>query len=380
MELMIKTIDEAFELFARIISDKEHCEKCNKIASNLAYQIDVYALATILNFFNKNLDMTRSLEQSNLLVIRMYSLVTCELIKYLTNLGVFDIKDYSEPNSFEDIIALRNKIHQFRYRDYERNIQNIDERMGRSRDIFAPHIDICLKYSVKNSQPILMGTNVYQYHFVEAKEQLTVNFMQNIIRTIENLQYYPPVDFEIRKNDNNIKYRWESYCYTDIIKNSKIRSQRVIDRVLLAFDDLCSIYEFFYVTICVDEYIKEAPYLLYYLCKIVAIFLDETFDNFKMYIEHNSDEKDSCILKELLDEVDCEFREYCRTMRNNLHYGKQEYVYLGNVDDMYDKLKKELDITNSFIDKLREVLNINPSNLKLMTYRLLRWVQTTNFI
>lgn len=184
MELSINTIDEAFELFVGIISNKEYCEKCGKIASHFAYQIDTYALATILNFFNANSNMTRKLEQSNLLIIRMYSLVTCELIKYLTNLGMFDINDYNEPNSYEEIVALRNKIHQFRYRDFDRNIKNIDERMGRSRSILTPHLDICIKYKDENNQNVLVGTNIYQYHFVEAKEQLTVNFMQNIIRAM----------------------------------------------------------------------------------------------------------------------------------------------------------------------------------------------------
>ena len=41
----------------------------------------------------------------------MYSLVTAELVKYLTDIGLIDIHEYNEPNNYEDIVLLRNKIH-----------------------------------------------------------------------------------------------------------------------------------------------------------------------------------------------------------------------------------------------------------------------------
>lgn len=373
-ELPFKTIDEAFEHFAHIISDKDSINTSGDAMSHLAYQIDAYALATILNFFNNNNEITKKLEQSNLLVIRMCALVSSEIIKCITDIGVFDINEYLAPNSYGDIVSLRNKIHQFRYREFDKNIKNIDSKMGRSRDVLKPHLDICIKYNINMDKPILVGSNIYHYHFEEASEKIVVNFMQRIIRTVENMPFYPPAKFVIEKSKEKVDYRWEPYCYTDIIKNSKIANQRVVDRVLLAFEDLCSVKEFFESTIHVGTYLKNAPYLLYYFCKMVAVFLDETLDNLEKYTRFNTgDEK--CVIKPIVEMIDVELRERCRIMRNNLHYGKQESINLGNVDDMYDMLIQELQITNKMIEGLREILNINPSKLRLIVYRFLRWVQ-----
>ena len=371
----LKSIDEAFAYFASLISDEKNNINHGEAISHLAYQIDVYALATILNFFNRNVEMTKKLEQANLLIIRMYALVTSEIVKYVTSIGVFDINEYAEPNNYEDIVLLRHKIHQFRYRDFDKYINHIDDKMGRSRNVLKPHIDICIKYNMVEDKSILMGSNVYQYHFEEAQDKNTVNLMQSIIRGIEHMPFYPPASFIIKKSESKVVYRWEPYCYTDIVKNSKITNQRAIDRILLAFDDLCSIKEFFEDTIYVDEYLKKAPYLLFYFCKMVAIFLDETFDNLEKYTKHSDNENDNYVLTPILEIVNDEVREYCRVMRNNLHYGKQEKINLGSVDKMYDMLLLELKITNSLIDELRTVININPSKLRLMIYRFLRWVQ-----
>ena len=84
-EVKIKNINDAFELYRALISDESLCEKNQKIISNLACQIDAYALATIVNFYNKFTELAKNAElwKANLFVIRMLALITTESIKYL---------------------------------------------------------------------------------------------------------------------------------------------------------------------------------------------------------------------------------------------------------------------------------------------------------
>lgn len=171
------------------------------------------------------------------------------------------------------------------------------------------------------------------------------------------------------------KYKWETYCYANIIKRAHFINERVLDRVLLAFDDLCCVSEFFIFTIRVDKYLTEAPYLLFFLCKIVAIILDETFDNFKNYIQQSEEDTDGQLLSKIISDIKPEFFQYCSIMRNNLHYQKQQSVYIGEPEELYQMLKNELSIVNILLERIRKELNIFPSKPRLAFYRFLRWAQ-----
>lgn len=208
----------------------------------MAICADAFSLASILDFFNKYPNYAKENWQSNLLIIRMFSLFATELMTFLSAKDCSDVSLIENPNSVEAVKSLRNKIHQFRNRDYRQKIQYIDQEMGRSRDNFKPHIDLCLQYTEGN---ILSGTNVYWFNFQEAKDYTTIGFMQQIIRCIEKISRYPKSEININPSNQKVTYKYTPYCYVDIVKNCKLKNKKLVDRLLLAFDDLCSVYDFF---------------------------------------------------------------------------------------------------------------------------------------
>ena len=376
----VSSIHDAYRVYSLLLSDPQLCANNQGTLSNLSYIIDAHGLATVLNFYNSYSDIAYStkLWKSNLFVIRMLAIVSSELVKFLRENNLFNDEMCKRSDEFNKISSLRRKIHQFRYTDFKNNIKNIDTQMGRSRDRLTPNLDICLEYLTDKTGNTLFGTNMYQFHFKEAKDQSTVDLMKRIIRAIEQRSFVSSSDFKIKRNGNIPKYRWEVYCYTDIVKNSHFENENVIDRVLLAYDDLCCVYEFFEYVIEFDNYLIQAPYLLYFFCKITAIILDETFDNFSKYIKHSPGDHDGDILKSILKEIDRNFISFCATLRNNLHYGQQAYLYLGTPDELYQMLNRELAIIKMLLENIRMELNITPSKTKLRFYRFLRWVQMPN--
>ena len=357
-------------MYRRLISHEVLCKTNQENLSRLAYQIDAYALAALINFYNRCPELAKSGElwKSNLFVIRTLALIASEVITFFG-------KDYfSKVSEVEKVVALRNKMHQFRRVDFKKNVAQIDEGMGRSREQLKPHLDVELEYLSKKKH--FNGTNIFKFRFTEAEEQSTVNIMQQVIRLIERKTPYSISTFEIEKSKMRVGYSWEVYCYTDIVKSARIKNVAVVDRLLLAYDDLCCVWEFLTYAIHVDTYLKDAPYLLFFLCKIVAIVLDETFDNLESYVAHSgSDDGDAHILKNILESVDGDFVESCRVIRNNLHYEKQAMVPVGPPEELYAFLQKEVDIIQGIMGHVGGLLNIKPSKIQLWAYRFFRWVQ-----
>lgn len=377
----ITNVDDAFDLYRLLINDPQLCTSNQKILSVLSYQIDALALAKIINFFNDYPDFSenRNFWKSNLFVIRAFATFSYEIIKYLRQESLIDIDTFEVPNSLDDISSLRNKIHQFRYSNFKQKIGNIDHSMGRSRDILQPHLDICLEYLNTGAGWIFFGTNIYQFHFTEAKDQAAVNLMQEIIRVVEKETPYLSGSFKLQPCVALPKYRWEPYCYTDIVKNAQIKNKKVIDRILLAFDDLCCLLEFFKYTISVNKYLIEAPHLIYFFIKLIAITLDETFDNFNQYIYHaSSDDVDAILLRAILEDTSDGYLQHCAILRNNLHYEVQMSYPLGDSQTLYHELKHSLSIVELLYSRILKTLNISPSKLRFFAYRFLRWVQSPN--
>ncbi len=377
----LANIDDAFNLYRLLINDPQLCTSNQKILSGLSYQIDALALAKIINFFNDYPDFSKngSFWKSNLFVIRAFATFSCEIIKFLQENSLIDIDVFDKPNSLEDIFSLRNKIHQFRYRTFKGKIGDIDQAMGRSRDVLKPHIDICLEYLNAETDWVFFGTNIYQFHFTEAKDQVAVNLMQKIIRVVERGTSYLSSNFELKPCVVLPQYQWEPYCYTDIVKSAPTKNKNVIDRLLLAFDDLCCLLEFFKYTISVDKYLIEAPYLLYFFIKLIAITLDETFDNFIQYINHvPSDDADAMLLKAILKDINDEYMQYCTILRNNLHYKNQTSFSLGDSKTLYHELENSLSVVELLYSRILKTLSISPSKLRFLAYRFLRWVQSPN--
>lgn len=369
VKVSIDSINAAYQCYCDLISDEKLCEDNQVILCLFSAQIDAYALATILNFLDDNPETAQE-QQANLLIIRLGCMVVYEEMKYLEAQNLFHLSDYEKSDSYESILKIRNKIHQFRNADFAKNIKEIDKKMGRSRDREKPCFDICLLYKKDSQGTKLQGTNIVQYHFREATDKVMIGFINKIIRIIEEQSPYPPADFTILRRNVKTKYKWQTYSYASIMKNSKITNVRVLDRILFAFEDLCMVNEFFTTTIYLGEYLKMEPYLIYYFSKMVAIFLDETVDNFESYIIR-SDDLDAHILKEIIEDIGEGLLQKCKILRNNLHYGKQESVIWGNENELYEFLLRELEAVEFLVDKIRKVLNINPSKFTLRFYSFL---------
>ncbi len=368
-EIRVENIDKAYNVYKTIISNKTLCQNNQAILSILAFQIDAFSLAAILNFFNKHTDLSKENWQSNLLIIRMFAIFVTEIMSFLSANNYFDATLFDEPNSIENVKLLRNKIHQFRYNDFKKKIQYIDYVMGRSRDKFAPHIDVCLQYT---KDKLLMGTNIYCFNFPEAKEQITVNFMQQIVRCVEKTSNYPKVDFVINRNDNRVIYNYVPYCYVDIVKNCKLGNKELIDRLLLAFDDMCSIHDFFVYVVDVSDYLRQAPYIIFYFVKMLAIMLDETFDNLDNILKYNKNDDDAKMIETVLNVCPLDIRKLCKCIRNNIHYERQDYVLF---DDELALFEEMMVISGKLLENIRDILNINPSKARLRYYKFLKWIQ-----
>lgn len=379
-QVKFNSFNQVFDTYRFLLEDEQQCISNQTVLSNLSYLIDANAMATIISFYNANFDMGTNggFWKSNLFTIRMYSVVTAEIVKFLEQSNVFNRKEFEEPNSLKEIESLRNKIHQFRRKDFSKYIKTIDSQMGRSRDKCAPRLDVCLEYISDSSGTTFLETNIYQFHLQEAKVQATVNLMQRIIRTVADQPFLPQSDFVLKRNTERRKHRWEVYCYTDIVKNAQLQDVRLIDRILMAMDDLSCIYEFFTYMLVVDDYLMDAPYMIYFLNKSIAIFLDETFDNINQYIKYSKSTGDKAALESIMRNVDQSFIKYCATLRNNLHYREQVSLHLGTNRELYQLLVQELNIVKEMLFRVQEILNIKPCKARLYYYRFLRWVQMPN--
>lgn len=80
----ITSFNQLFDIYRNLISDKYLCIENQATISNLSYLIDAYSMAKIIDFFNENSDLAKNGElwKSNLFVIRNFSIVTSEIIKW----------------------------------------------------------------------------------------------------------------------------------------------------------------------------------------------------------------------------------------------------------------------------------------------------------
>lgn len=371
----LKNINEVFCAYRYLMSDSNIFESNKRQLSKLALLIDANALAVILNFFNEYPETNTNRWRSNLLTIRMFALFTYEIVAYLESLGNTIDELLDDKEVFSEITKIRSKVHQFKPKSFSKNIDHIDKTMGRSRDRLYPHIDICFEYTEINNEPFLIGTNVNQFHFDEAKKQATVNLMQRVIRTIERA-FWDSYDFKIKPNDITRKTEWIRYCYTDIVKFSKVKNERLIDRLIAAYDDLACIIDFFSITILTEEYLKESPFLLYFFSKMIAIVLDETYDNINNYIKYAKDSEEKNLIKTLLSCNEKFSLNTYKALRNNLHYMEQNLVNIGTPTEQYEFLKKQILEVFNLLNKIKSILNLNPSRRKILLYKFIAWTQS----
>ena len=88
--------------------------------------------------------------------------------------------------------------------------------------------------------------------------------------------------------------------------------------------------------------------------------------------QHSADDLDKIIIEDLLSICPSNIAELCKKLRNNLHYERQNSV---SFDDELKLFNNLFTISQELVKRIRNILNINPSKIKLNYYRLLKWLQ-----
>lgn len=367
-------INNIFDDFYTLLNAHMQLSEDKEIQLSIyAIQIDVYGVAKLIDFFNINQD---KIWRTNAFVIRVMSIVIFEIIKHFQENSLIDAITIKKSQNYKVIKEFRHKIHQYEYKKFQKHIDRVEQGMGRSRDRLKPMLDTVIEYVCIDKAKHLIGTNIWQYYLIEKEIQADISEMQSFIRSIQERCNYCDDNVNIKKSKNNYKYKSFSYCYTDIQKNSKFISEKVLDRMLLAFDELSSLVMFFKYTIDVDKYLLNSPYIIYFLAKIAASVYDETVDNIEKYIE-NSNEKDEDrkILIKLHSDISQEITSVSKLMRNNLHYQKQNAINFGCYDELFLFLHALIDECDKIRKNIEGFLDIKPSRIRLGMYQFLRWVQ-----
>ena len=78
------------------------------------------------------------------------------------------------------------------------------------------------------------------------------------------------------------------------------------------------------------------------------------------------------MITELLSICPSNIQEFCKTLRNNIHYERQEYLLLYDELPLFEEL---FTICKKLVANIRKILNIKPSKAKLCYYKFLKWIQ-----
>lgn len=337
----------------------------DKNISLYAIAIDAYAAGDIIDFFNKNKNVSW---RAHLIIIRYFAIIIYEM-------GKWSGCDVCKEFNFSKLKELRLKIHQFRANSFDKYYNEIEDNMGRSKDIKTPMLDLCLEYETENGKNELIGTNVWKYYFYSDELQNDVNIMQQIIRFIQQDCAFNNASCNIHKSTKKVKYKLISYCYTDILKNSGIKKPRLVDRVILSIDELSSLLVFLENTIYIDVYLSNFSYVLMFLCKFSALIFDETIDNLTNYIKY-SDDEDAQRIVQVLKPIKKELINSTRIIRNNIHYNTFQWAYIKTYEEMYDYIENVIKESKELRRNLLELLGINPSKGRLIWYKFLANVQS----
>ena len=68
----LNNIHDVYSTYRFLLENCQRCSANQKVLSHFAYQIDSYALATLLNFYNTNPDIAVNLLKSQALIKKSY--------------------------------------------------------------------------------------------------------------------------------------------------------------------------------------------------------------------------------------------------------------------------------------------------------------------
>lgn len=365
----VNSIQEEYIRYLRYINDASF--DCSEELGGIAYLMDVHGLCNIIDFCNKNKQLHW---RAHVIFVRLMCLVLYEGFKFYDVLS--DVKSLVG-DEFTKIKDLRMKVHQFRYRDFKKNLNSIESSMGRSRERLAPMLDMYLEYREVDKSRELFGTNIWLFLLNTEDMQPTVEIMQSYLRKMQKEIPFTDGKQEIQCIKSNVVYKKYSYCYVDIFKECGIESDILIDRLLVSFDELAGIQLLFQDIFEIRELSSSDSYMMFFFVKAISIVYDEAIDNIKGFIANSDrDSKDVSVMNNLLSHQDTQIIDKATIIRNNLHYSKQKSHKLSDAEEVERYFENILTEVDKLKFSIGEVLRINPSKFRLGYYQFLRWAQT----
>ena len=327
--------------------------------------LDVSGITILIDFFNNNKNINWRIHA---LVIRHMSIVLYEIAI------MFDLQE-REKEYLKNVKNLRHKVHQFDFKKFRKQLERLEKDMGRSREISTPCLDIVIDFQVVNGRRFYFATNIWRYYLKNDRLQELVNEMQKIFRMIDDMSKYKDTRVPLVKCNNLIDIKSYSYCYVDILKSSLIKNTNLLDRIILATDELASLKILLHDTIDYKVMMKNNLHMTYFVCKLMSIIFDETVDNINNFLKYNKCD-DALVIIKIFDSIDKNVIDNAEKFRNNLHYGHFESYGFKSIDEFMQYFVHLIEEIASLHNSLTEILNINPSNFKLQFYRFLRWTQS----
>lgn len=348
-----------------------------KDIGSMAILIDIYGIIKIMNFYNDYM-----LESKNKIV----NGYTTTFITVIMNLIYCEISNYIDSeNKLGNVNKdLRYAVHQFRQNNFKDRDLILSKKMGISIDSTNPMLDFIVYFLKYNENIEFVGSSIWenyviQNNFEDITYQEYVNSLMSFFRSSYN--YFCSNDvldekYKFSKIDSkNIKLITQPYSFVSLIRKSKIKNEILIKRLIIAYSQLAIVDTMFNRLIKIEEEIKDNEYILYFINKVVALVLDETFDNINSYIK-NSKYKDNVYYTYLNQILDVFYKinniEKNSKLRNNFHYSKQDIVFMKN-DDIYEYLHVNLKTVKEVKNTILDILNIKYRRITFAFFRLLAW-------
>lgn len=358
----------------------QECIIKEQIASENAIISDIYSIIKIMDFYNEYMliDKQKKLNQytTTLIVVLMnfilYEIIQCENSK-------ISREEHENINK-----NLRYAVHQFRKNNFNDRDDIIIKNMGISTDELNPMLDFTLYFIKNENEKRFIGTNIWEEYVIqnnfnkEITYQKYANMLMNFFTTIYTILVESGLkddDYKLKKiNKKESKIIYQPYSFVSLIRKSKIVEEKILRRLLIAYSQLATIDTMFKELIDINDNEIINSYILYFLNKIIAYVLDETYDNIQSYIKNTKDLKIKEDLKNILytfGKIDCEKN---RRLRNNFHYTKQDKVF-SNKEEMLIYLKENLKYTSVIMNQITHLLNIRDRKIIFAFFRLLRWTE-----
>ncbi len=361
------------------IEDIFNCFIDNKTVDSWnAMFIDIYSITKILDFYNEYMleNKQRRLNQHTTTLITVimnfivYEIMKCENMK-------IDTADYSEINR-----NLRHAVHQFKRKNFNDRDIIMTENMGISIDEQKPMLDFILYFMKEDKNKKFIGTNIWEQYVTQnnfeegVTYQQYTNVLMSFFRTIHDKLVEEGLeddDYILKKIETSpAKIIEQPYSFVSLIRKSKIKQDKLLKRLLIAYSQLSTIDIIFKDMIDLnDEEIKNS-YIIYFFSKMVAYVLDETYDNIQSYINSTQDiaiKKELETILFLFRNVDCENN---RKLRNNFHYIHQDKVF-DTKEEILINVKDNLQYISDVMMQIKEIINIKDRKLTFAFFRLLRW-------